>query len=117
MAYIEITTENSKLARGLAQAQRSLKNFGVSIQAIGGDLLRLSAMTAVPFALAVKTFSDFDDEMRTLQAISDASNAQFSELTAQAKELGATTAFTATSSIPATMCSNSWITYTRPIPR
>lgn len=95
MAYIEITTENSKLARGLSQAQTSLKNFGVAIQAVGGDMLRMAAMTAVPFGLAIKTFADFDDEMRTLQAISEASDEQLEALTAQAKMLGATTAFTA----------------------
>lgn len=95
MAYIEITTENSKLAHGLSQAQKSLKNFGVAIQAVGGDMLRMAAMTAVPFGLAIKTFADFDDEMRTLQAISEASDEQLEALTVQAKMLGATTAFTA----------------------
>lgn len=94
MAYIEITTENSKLQKGLAQAQKSLKNFGVSIQSIGGDLLRLSGMLSIPMALSVKTFASFDDEMRKVQAISRASDVGLQGLTGTARELGAITAFT-----------------------
>lgn len=96
MAYIEITTDNSKLARGLVAAQSALKNFGISVQAVGGDLLRLTGMMSIPLAMSVKTFADFDDQMRTVQAITRATNDELKNLTDTAEELGATTAFTTT---------------------
>lgn len=95
-AYVEISTENTKLLRGLRAAQMSIRQFGVSVQAVGGDLLRLTGMLSVPLALSVKTFASFDDQMRAVQAITQATDAELAKLTSTAEELGATTAFTAT---------------------
>lgn len=95
MAYIELSLDGAKLEGGLKKAQRSLRQFGSSMQVAGGDLLKLSGMMAVPMGLAVKTFASFDDTMRVVQAISQATTQEFTKLTATARKLGATTAFTA----------------------
>jgi len=50
---------------------------------------------AAPLAFAAKTFSDFDDQMRAVKAVTDATAEAFAQLTEQAKELGRTTSFTA----------------------
>ena len=49
----------------------------------------------------VKTYMDFEAQMKKVQAISGASGADFEALTAKAKEMGATTQFSATESAQA----------------
>ena len=49
----------------------------------------------------VKTYMDFEAQMKKVQAISDASGADFEALTAKAKEMGAATQFSATESAQA----------------
>jgi len=49
----------------------------------------------------VKTYMDFEAEMKRVQAISGASQGDFESLTAKAKEMGATTQFSATESAQA----------------
>ena len=50
---------------------------------------------------AINTFGDFETEMSHVKAISGATEAEFASLTDKAKELGATTKFTATESAQA----------------
>ncbi len=50
---------------------------------------------------AIQTFGDFESEMSHVKAISGATEEQFASLTNKAKELGATTKFTATESAQA----------------
>ncbi|MEG1926259.1 MAG: phage tail tape measure protein, partial [Ruthenibacterium sp.] len=94
-AYVEIFTKDGNLNAGLKSAQEKLRSFGNAVQVIGGDMIRFGTMASVPFLLAGKAFADFDDQMRTVKAISGASEQQLSALTDKARELGATTAFTA----------------------
>ncbi|MGN2339442.1 phage tail tape measure protein [Clostridium cagae] len=53
------------------------------------------ALGGLGIGSAIKTFSEFEYGMKTVQATSQASDSELRELTATAKELGATTAFTA----------------------
>ncbi|MBN1040074.1 phage tail tape measure protein [Clostridium botulinum] len=53
------------------------------------------ALGGLGIGSAIKTFSDFEYGMKTVQATSQASDSELRELTATAKELGATTVFTA----------------------
>ena len=71
-AYIELSLDGAKLERGLKKAQTTMRSFGSSMQAAGGDMLKLSSMMAIPMAFATKTFASFDDTMRVVQAISQA---------------------------------------------
>lgn len=50
---------------------------------------------------ALQTFGDFESEMSHVKAISGATGEEFASLTDKAKELGATTKFTATESAQA----------------
>lgn len=94
-AYVEVTAQTSKLQRGLATAQAQLQNFGRSCTAIGKDMLMLSGAFAVPMAMAVKGFAEFDDQMRLVRAVTKATKQEFESLTQVAAKLGRETSFTA----------------------
>lgn len=62
-AFVELLLDDTKLQRGLKRAQAKLRAFGRSVTAMGRGLLRLSAITAAPFAFGAKTFADFEQQM------------------------------------------------------
>ena len=94
-AYVEVTAQTSKLQRGLANAQAQLQQFGRSCTAIGKDMLMLSGAFAVPMAMAVKGFAEFDDQMRLVKAVTKSTKQEFESLTQVAAKLGRETSFTA----------------------
>lgn len=90
-AYVELGASMDKLNRDLTQAQQRLNAWSS-----GARSAMISAFAiATPVALATKTFAEFDDQMRLVQAVTGATGAQFEKLTEQAKELGRTTSWTA----------------------
>jgi TP901 family phage tail tape measure protein len=90
-AYVELGASMDKLNRDLTQAQQRLNAWSS-----GARSAMISAFAiATPVALATKTFAEFDDQMRLVQAVTGATGAQFGKLTEQAKELGRTTSWTA----------------------
>jgi TP901 family phage tail tape measure protein len=94
-AFVELYLKNT-LTRGLQQARKQLDAFGTSAINLGRQLVTMGTMAAAPFALATKTFMDFDDAMRAVQGVTSANEKQFEALTNKAKQLGASTSFTAT---------------------
>ena len=71
-AYVEILLDQTKLERGLKQAQQKIKSFGSALTGIGKNMLAVSGVLAAPMAFATKTFADFDDAMRMVKAVSGA---------------------------------------------
>ena len=94
-AFVELSLEKTKFVRDLRKLQNSLRSTGNYLKGLGNDMMLLGGTGVLPFAGALKMFSDFDDKMRTLKAVTGATDAQMASLRAQTKELGATTAFTA----------------------
>lgn len=94
-AYVELGADGSKLNAALRKAETDLKAFGKKMSEIGASILKVGAISAAPMALAARTFAGFDDQMRIVQAVTQATGKQFEALTEQAKELGRTTSFTA----------------------
>ena len=94
-AFVEATMDNAALNKGLAAASARLKAFGVSVKQIGLQMVGTGAAFAAPFVASVKVFSTFADTMAQVRAVTGASENDFSRLNAKAKELGATTSFTA----------------------
>ena len=94
-AFVELYVKNGALMRGLTNARKQLKAFGDGAMKMGKTLLSVGTAAAVPFALSAKRFADFEDQMLTVQAVSESTDAQFRQLTATAKRLGASTSFTA----------------------
>jgi len=94
-AFVEIMLDQTKLERGLKSAQAKLKNFGTSLTTAGKGMVTAAAVAAAPFAFATKTFSDFDDQMRMVKAVTGATEKEFQRLTGVAEKLGRETSFTA----------------------
>lgn len=90
-AYVELGASMDKLNRDLTQAQQRLNAWSSGARSA---MISVFAI-ATPVALATKTFAEFDDQMRLVQAVTGATGAQFEKLTEQAKELGRTTSWTA----------------------
>tara|TARA_Y100000310_G_scaffold99617_1_gene97486 strand:+ start:84 stop:2732 length:2649 start_codon:yes stop_codon:yes gene_type:complete len=94
-AYVELYVKNSAFYRGLRNAQNRLRKFGADMQSIGRNLMVISAAMLLPLGMAVKTFASFDDEMRKVGARSRGTADELLRLRNIAKDLGATTSFTA----------------------
>ena len=94
-AFVEIFADDSKLVRGLRGAQSRLKKFGQSATMIGRTMMASSAVVAAPIAFATRTFMGFEDQMKSVQAVTGATADEFQRLYEQAKLLGRTTSFTA----------------------
>jgi TP901 family phage tail tape measure protein len=94
-AYVELLLKDGAFIRKLRTAGQKLKAFGSDMQAMGRTLAMASAAILVPMAMATKTFADFDDKMREVKAVTQATSKEFAAMAAHAKHLGATTSFTA----------------------
>ena len=94
-AYVEVTAETSKLQRNLTSAQAQLQSFGRTCTTVGKDLLVLSGAMAIPLVMAAKSFAGFDDSMRLVQAVTQATNNDFKALTITSQRLGRETSYTA----------------------
>ena len=94
-AYVEVTAETSKLQRNLTSVQAQLQAFGRTCTTVGKDLLMLSGTMAVPLVMAAKSFAGFDDSMRLVQAVTQATGEDFKNLTVLAQKLGRETSYTA----------------------
>ena len=81
---------------------------GGAVSGIAGGMMmgtgmQMAGAAGIGFGVydTVKTYMDFEAEMKRVQAISGASQGDFESLTAKAKEMGATTQFSATESAQA----------------
>ena len=94
-AFIELSLDRKKLSRGLVAAQQQLRSFGQALQGVGSDLLAFGISAGIPFYKSIRTFSDFTDKIKTLRAISSSSDDMIKVLHREIRDLGASTAFTA----------------------
>lgn len=94
-AYVELTTRNTQFLKGLKNAQRQLQDFGNSLQLIGSKAFGIGATAAVPMAASIAAFTSFDDAIRAVRAVTQATEVEFDQLRETAKRLGATTSFSA----------------------
>lgn len=93
-AFIELTTRDGKLRKGLQNVEARLRKFGTSLQSVGREYLTFSVGAAAPFAVAVNTFKNFDTQMRVVKAVTGATGKEFDKLTAKAKKVGEETNYT-----------------------
>lgn len=97
-AFVELFLKNSftrEFSRTLSTAKKQLADFGSAMSSMGTQMATAGAVGLMPFAASAKTFADFDDQMRQVGAVSQASGEQLASLTEKAKALGASTSFTA----------------------
>ena len=85
-----------KAAKQMARTQRKFAKFGSQASAAGRSLsVGLTAPLVAVGALSAKSFLSFERGMNNVAAVSGATEAEMAELTAIAKDLGATTSFSA----------------------
>ena len=94
-AFIELTTRDTQLKKGLANAQARLKSFGMAANEIGTNLLSFVGTGAAAFGVAFKIFKDFDSQMRMVKAVTQATGKEFDMLVTKARKIGAETSYTA----------------------
>ena len=101
---VSIIGDMRELSKTFSQAQTEIGNIGKKFEEMGKKLTNtgktMSTYVTAPLvgigAISLHTAANFDDAMRKVQAISGATGSDFEKLTNQARELGATTAFSAT---------------------
>ena len=94
-AYVEITADNSKLYKGLKDAEDKLKDFSGNVEDLGAAFAGLGATFAVPAALGVKAFADFEQRILTLKGVTKATEQELQKMNDVALELGASTSWSA----------------------
>lgn len=94
-AYVEITAENSKLYKGLKDAENKLEEFSGNVEDLGAAFAGVGAALAAPAALGVKAFADFEQRILTLQGVTRATSDELQKMNDVALELGASTSWSA----------------------
>ena len=94
-AYVEITADNSKLYKGLEDAEKKLEEFSGNLEDLGAAFAGLGATFAAPAALGVKAFADFEQRILTLKGVTKATEQELQKMNDVALELGASTSWSA----------------------
>ena len=93
-AFVELGLDD-RTAAGLKKAQARLRAFGAGVTAVGKGLSTLAAAALVPAAISTRIFAGFDDRLRIVRAVTQATEEDFAKLREEAERLGRTTSFTA----------------------
>jgi TP901 family phage tail tape measure protein len=97
--FVEIGADPSKLFGALNKLNKRIGSIGSSMTNFGGKMTALGAGLAAPLALAARQFATFDDAIRATAAVTGSLGPQgaasLAILNDKARELGATTSFTA----------------------
>ena len=88
-AFVELFADDTKLVRGLRAAERKLKAFGSSVQAIGKGMFALGASVVTPLLAATGVFSEMGDQLAKMSGRTGISVESLSELGYAAEQSGA----------------------------
>lgn len=89
------------IGQKMEQMGEKVKNVGSSLTSLGHSFAPVSAAAAAGLTASAKSFMDFESGMSKVAAISGATGDDLAALTDKAKEMGATTKFSATESAEA----------------
>ena len=94
--HAEVTASiKDRISGGLKRIKAKMTSFAATSARIGGVLTGSAAGSALALVPLVRTFAEFDDQMRTVKAVTNATDAEFARLAETARELGRSTSFTA----------------------
>ena len=93
--YVEIGADPRRLFKSLQDLNRHIGKIGSQLSSLGTRMTAFGAALTAPLALATRQFATFDDAIRAAAAVSGASGSALQSLNDKARELGATTSFTA----------------------
>lgn len=88
-AFVELFADDSKLVRGLRQAEQKLKAFGDSIRNLGLKAIALGSAILAPLGAAAKTFADMGSQMWDMAKRTGVSVEALSALSYAAEQSGA----------------------------
>jgi TP901 family phage tail tape measure protein len=94
-AYVELLTRDAAFVKGLQAAQKRLNSFASSTKLLGTKLMGIGAAASAPIAGSLAAYTTFDDAIRAAGAAANATGEAFESLRSTAKQLGATTSFSA----------------------
>jgi TP901 family phage tail tape measure protein len=95
-AYVEFFLEDNPLRRGLAIAERRMRQFGASVQNIGRKAFTAGLGGLAAFALPVRQMMNFDDAIRAAAATTDDAAGSLELFKNIALDIAKTSGFTAT---------------------
>ena len=91
-----LTANIAPFRKGLNKAERAMDKMGRKMQQTGKNLsMKLTAPLAAIGAVSFNVFKGFEQEMSKVQAVSGATAEEFKALSQNAKDLGASTMFSA----------------------
>jgi TP901 family phage tail tape measure protein len=93
--FVEIGADPRRLFKSLGDLNKHIGKIGSQLQGLGTRMTAFGAALTAPLALATRQFAEFDDAIRLTGAVSGAAGADLQKLNDRARELGATTSFTA----------------------
>ena len=97
--FVEIGADASKFFSAVEGINRQVGKIGASMSKVGTQIMTAGAAMAAPIVLATRQFARFDDAIRATAAVTGSLGPQgaaaFAMLNDKARELGATTSFTA----------------------
>lgn len=88
-AYVELTTKNSKLMKGLADAQKRLRAFGAATRMAGLKMFGAGAAIGAPILAAAKLFASAGDQVQKMALRTGVSTEALSTLGFAAEQSGA----------------------------
>ena len=92
---MSVYVKDSGLAKGLNAIGQKMQALGSKIASIGKGMSIFGAALSLPLVMAVKNFASFDDAMLAVKGVTQATTEEWQKLTKTAKDLGASTSFTA----------------------
>lgn len=94
-ALLQLVVDNKDFKEAMGAINEDLGRFVKKCLYIGQNLETVGRSLVAPLSAATAVFSDFDDKMRRVAAVTGAGSGAMASMTEVAKKLGAATAFTA----------------------
>ena len=94
-ALLQLVVDNKDFKEAMGAINEELGRFAKKCLYIGQNLETVGRSLVAPLSAATAVFSDFDDKMRRVAAVTGAGSGAMASMTEMAKNLGAATAFTA----------------------
>lgn len=94
-ALLKLVVDNKDFKKAMSEAHEKLDRYAKKCLYIGQNLETVGRSLVAPLSAATAVFSDFDDKMRRVAAVTGAGSGAMASMTEVAKKLGAATAFTA----------------------
>ena len=91
-AFVELTTRDNALSKGLSRAQKKLAAWGSAVSGMGKEMMKMGAAMTAPFLVAIRLFATMGSEIADAAGRMGVSAEQVSRLKFAAEQSGASLA-------------------------